>query len=87
MPYYLHVSKIEGDLQQTSHLCLEEKVVDGVHEHIARGRSCRAERNPMPVVILSIQHEIGSHNGGADGHHHQDGVHEQHKPIHVIKFV
>jgi hypothetical protein len=38
-------------------------------------------------MIFGVEDKVDCNDSGADGHHGQDEVHEQHKPIHIIKLV
>ena len=68
-------------------MSLVEKVEYRVQENITSSGTGGAESYPLPVIILRVQDEIHCDNGGAYCYHAQDGVHQEHEAIHIVKLV
>lgn len=84
-PRASHVSEVEGELEEPGHLGLPEEVVDAVEEDVD-GRGARGEEgDPLPVVVLGVEHEVRGHDGRAHRHDHQDQVHQQHEAVHEVE--
>ncbi len=78
------VAKVETGLEEASHLCLHEIVVDWVEQHITSCWCCRNEWCPLPVVVLSIQQKVGPHNSHTHCYNCKYQEHKEHEPIHII---
>ena len=70
--YTTHVPEVKGGLQEASHVGLAEEVIHGVQVHVSSSGRGANEGVPLPVVILSVQHQIGSDDGHADGYDGND---------------
>jgi len=63
---------------------IEDKIIDGVHEHIQSHGSRREERLPPPPMILHAQVHVRQHHGHLRAHNDQQDQHHKQKPEYVV---
>lgn len=82
-----HVAKVKGDLEQSVHLRLKQKVVNAVGKNIYGDRCAAAKGRPLPVVVLRVQTKVDDDDAC---HAHDYGENEwkaQQETVDVVVFV